>query len=132
MPVTAKLSQKFYQRLGDDIATELVEWFNAVDATYRSDVRAIADAQSARIDAQMGQMRAELRQEIGALGADLRQEIAGQGAGLRQEIGELRTEMRAGFAASDGKLEGLKAELLRWMFLFWVGTMGTVLALLKL
>ena len=125
MPVTAKLSQKFYQRLGDDIATELVEWFNAVDATYRSDVRAIADAQSARIDAQMGQMRAELRQEIGALGADLRQEIAGQGAELRREIGELRTETRAGFA-------DLKAELLRWMFLFWVGTMGTVLALLKL
>jgi len=29
-----------------------VEWFNAVDASYRSDVRAIADAQSARIDAQ--------------------------------------------------------------------------------
>ena len=109
-----------------------MEWFNAVDATYRSDVRAIADAQSARIDAQMGQMRAELRQEIGALGAELRQEIAGQGAELRQEIGELRAEMRAGFAASDGKLEGLKAELLRWMFLFWVGTMGTVLALLKL
>jgi len=125
MPVTAKLSQKFYQRLGDDIATELVEWFNAVDATYRSDVRAIADAQSARIDAQMGQMRAELRQEIAGQGAELRQEIAGQGAQLRQEIGELRTEMRAGFA-------DLKAELLRWMFLFWVGTMGTVLALLKL
>ena len=114
MPVTAKLSQKFYQRLGDDVASELVEWFNAVDATYRSDVRAIADAQSARIDAQMGQMRAELRQEI-----------VGQGAELRQEIGELRTETRAGFA-------DLKAELLRWMFLFWVGTMGTVLALLKL
>ena len=114
MPVTAKLSQKFYQRLGDDVASELVEWFNAVDATYRSDVRAIADAQSARIDAQMGQMRAELRQEI-----------VGQGAELRQEIGELRTETRAGFA-------DLKAELLRWMFLFWVGTMGTVLAILKL
>ena len=125
MPVTAKLSQRFYQRLGDEIATELVEWFNAVDATYRSDVRAIADAQSARIDAQMGQLRAELRQEIGGLGAE-----------LRQEIGELRTEMRAGFARVDerldGRMEGLKAELLRWMFLFWVGTMGTVLALLKL
>jgi hypothetical protein len=58
-----------------------VEWFNAVDATYRSDVRAIADAQSARIDAQMGQIR---------------------------------------------------AELLRWMFLFWVGTVGAILAMTKL
>ena len=37
MPVTARLSQKFYERLGEDIATELVDWFNAVDATYRAD-----------------------------------------------------------------------------------------------
>ena len=176
MPVTAKLSQKFYQRFGDDITTELVEWFNAVDASYRSDVRAIADAQSARIDAQMGQMRAELRQEIGGLGSELRQEIgdvrsglrqeiaalgaelrveiaalgaelrveiAALGAELRVEIGELRAEMRTGFAAvndrflsaearTDAKLEGLKAELLRWMFLFWVGTVGAILAMTKL
>jgi hypothetical protein len=41
-------------------------------------------------------------------------------------------EMRAGFAASDGKLEGRKAEILRWMFLCWVGSLGTVLAILKL
>jgi hypothetical protein len=131
----------------------------------RSDVRAIADAQSARIDAQMGQMRAELRQEIGGLGSELRQEIgdvrsglrqeiaalgaelrveiAALGAELRVEIAELRAEMRTGFAAvndrflsaesrTDAKLEGLKAELLRWMFLFWVGTVGAILAMTKL
>ncbi|OGU34556.1 MAG: hypothetical protein A3K13_12215 [Gemmatimonadetes bacterium RIFCSPLOWO2_12_FULL_68_9] len=39
MPVTAKLSRKFYETFGDEIATELVEWFNAVDATYRSELR---------------------------------------------------------------------------------------------
>jgi len=37
VPVTAKLSRKFYEKLGDDVANELVEWFNLVDATYRSD-----------------------------------------------------------------------------------------------
>ena len=125
MPVTAKLSQKFSQRLGDDVATALVEWFNAVDATYRSDIRAIADAQSARIDAQMGQLRAELREEIGGVRAELRQDLA-----------EVRSEMRAGFAAADAKvdakMEGLKSELLRWMFLFWVGSVGSVLLLTKL
>ena len=29
IPVTAKLSRKFYERLGDEIATELVDWFHA-------------------------------------------------------------------------------------------------------
>ena len=39
MPVTAKLSKKFYDTLGEDIANELVDWFNQVDATYRSELR---------------------------------------------------------------------------------------------
>ena len=28
MPVTARLSRKFYETFGDEIANELVEWFN--------------------------------------------------------------------------------------------------------
>jgi len=32
----------------------------------------------------------------------------------------------------DARLSELKSELLCWMFLFWVGTMGAVLAILKL
>ena len=35
MPVTARLSRAFYDRLGEDIAGELVAWFNDVDATSR-------------------------------------------------------------------------------------------------
>jgi len=122
MPVTAKLSKKFYQRLGDEIATELLEWFNAVDATYRSEVRETADAQSARIDAQMGQLRAELRQGLAEQEARLRVEIAGVRAEMRQEIGGLRGDVRTGLA-------DLKSELLRWMFLFWAGAVGSALLL---
>ena len=28
MPVTAKLSRKFYEKFGDELTNELVEWFN--------------------------------------------------------------------------------------------------------
>ncbi len=35
MPVTARLSKKFYDTLGEDLATELVDWFNQVDAAGR-------------------------------------------------------------------------------------------------
>ena len=51
--------------------------------------------------------------------------------------------MEAGFARPDAKLEqrigevrtGLRAvetRLIRWMLLFWVGTLGTLIALVKL
>jgi hypothetical protein len=45
MPVTAKLSRLFYQRFGEQIANELVDWFNAVDATYRADLRELPQEQ---------------------------------------------------------------------------------------
>jgi hypothetical protein len=37
MPVPARLSKLLYERLGEQVANELVEWFNQVDATYRAD-----------------------------------------------------------------------------------------------
>ena len=92
MPVTARLSRKFYEKFGDDITNELVEWFNAVDATYRTELREINELNFARFDAKVDQRIAEL------------------GAVLA------RAETR----------------LIRWMFLFWVGTLGTLVALLKL
>jgi hypothetical protein len=53
MPITAKLSRKFYDKLGDDIANELVEWFNQVDATYRADLRELNELNFARFDAKL-------------------------------------------------------------------------------
>jgi hypothetical protein len=37
MPVTARLSKQFYDRLGEAVTNELVDWFNQVDAAYKFD-----------------------------------------------------------------------------------------------
>ena len=95
MPVTAKFSEKFYSRLGHDVADELVDWFNKVDATYHADLRELNELNFARFDAKLEQRIAELRSEI------------------RQELAQLETR------------------LIRWMFLFWIGTVGTLIALLR-
>lgn len=96
MPVTARLSRKFYEKFGDDVANELVEWFNQVDATYRSELRELFEIHFGRLDAKLGQGIADLRAEF------------------ETGIGHVETR------------------LIRWLFLFWVGTLGTVIALLKL
>jgi hypothetical protein len=59
VPVTAKLSKRFYDRLGEEIDNELVDWFNQVDATYRSDLREISDLNFARFDAKVEQRFAQ-------------------------------------------------------------------------
>jgi hypothetical protein len=140
VPVTAKLSRKFYEKFGDDVANELVAWFNQVDATYRLEFRDLFDTNFARFDAKLEQriaeLRAELRQEIAELRAELRQEIA-------EVRSELQSEFRTGLAGLEGRmlarmgvLEGrfgtLEGHLVRWMFLFWAANLGTSIALIAL
>ena len=50
--------------MGQDVANELVEWFNAVDATYRADLRELNELNFARFDAKLEQRLAQLRTEI--------------------------------------------------------------------
>jgi hypothetical protein len=55
MPVTAKLSKAFYDRFGEQIVGELVDWFNQVDARYKSDLRELNELNFARFDAKLQQ-----------------------------------------------------------------------------
>jgi len=66
MPITAKLSRKVYERLGDEVVNAIVDWFNQVDATYRADLREINDLNFARFDAKVGERLAELEARIDA------------------------------------------------------------------
>ena len=114
MPVTAKLSRKFYDKFGDEITNELVEWFNQVDATYRGDLRDLNELNFARFDAKLEQRMAELE-------ARLDRRISGVEAKLDQMKSDLRTE-----------LAELGTRLTRWSFAFWATALGVLVALLKL
>jgi ribosomal protein L29 len=115
VPVTARLSLRFYEVLGEDIANELVDWFNAVDLTYRTDLRELNELNFARFDAKLEQRLAELR-------AEFRTELHTELHQVRGEIAGLRAELRTGLYDGNTALEGVRVELLRWMFGFWVTT----------
>jgi hypothetical protein len=112
MPVTARLSKLFYERLGEQIANELVDRLNAVDATYRADLRELNEQNFARFDAKLEQRIAELRAEF------------------RAEIGMLRGEMRIDMQALRSEMHvamhTLKVDLIKWMFALWAVSIITV------
>ena len=101
MPVTAKLSRKSYERLGDDVAAELVDWFNAVDLTYQTQLREMNDLNWERfkshLDSTLTATRAELRGEF------------------RSGFAELRAEFH-------NELGTMRHDLLKWMFIYWTGS----------
>jgi hypothetical protein len=43
------------EKFGQDATNELVNWFNAVDATYRTELRELNEMNFARFDAKMGE-----------------------------------------------------------------------------
>ena len=96
VPVTVRFSSKFYERFGDEVAGELVDWCNAVDETYRNQWKEMNDSFWERLrdhlDSKLGETRSELRSDMSTM------------------RGELRTEMA-----------NMRADLLKWMFLFWAG-----------
>ena len=82
VPVTARLSRKFYEQLGDDVADELVDWFNAVDATYKSELK---------------------------------------------ESNELNWERFK--ATLHAEIASLRADLMKWMFIYWSGTVAAIIGM---
>jgi len=133
MPVTAKLSRKFYETFGDDVVNELVEWLNQVDATYRLELRELNELNFARFDAKLEQRIAELR-------ADLRTEFERRftalDAKLERRFAESRAEFKEGQALLEGRLLARislsEARLVRWMFVFWAASVATSIALIQL
>ena len=72
MPITAELSRKVYEALGDEVTNELVEWFNAVDLTYRSELREINELSWNRFEVKLNEGLAGLRAELRGEHAGLR------------------------------------------------------------
>ncbi len=129
----------------------LVDWFNAVDATYRADLRELNELNFARFDAKLEQRLATLDATWGGrwtqLDAKLEQRLAELDATwggrwtqldakLEQRLAELDATWGGRWTQLDAKLEQRLAELrvelvkelagvksgLKWMLAFWAPT----------
>ena len=71
------------------------------------------------------------------LGARLRSRPRGDAGGVRHTKGEVLavpgdvTAVRDEVTALRSRIEVLESRLIRWMFVFWIGRLGALVALLK-
>ena len=122
MPVTARLSKRFYDVFGEEIATELVDWFNRVDETYRADLRELNELNFGRFDAKLEQRLAESdtswESRLAALEIRWEHRLAALDAKWDRSVAELRVE-----------IQRTRADLVKWIFAFWaptaLGVLGT-------
>ena len=111
MPLTSRLLHRLSETLGDDATNDLLAWLDDGNAMNRAVVRDMADAYFARFDSRLEQRLAE---------SDGRFERR-----LAETAAQLRVEMA-----------GQRADLIKWMFVFWIGTIvplaGLIIALDRL
>ncbi|HWP38721.1 MAG TPA: hypothetical protein VNL18_14340 [Gemmatimonadales bacterium] len=74
----------------------------------------------ARLDTRLVEFRAELKHEI-----------AGVRSELKQDLAAVRSELKQDIAGLGVKVAGVQSELIKWTFVFWLGTIGIVMLLLR-
>ena len=76
-------------------------------------------------------LRSEMHDEIGKLRAEVHQEIAK----VWNEIGRLRAEMTEKIEKLRSEMHSMKADIIKWMFVFWVSQtlmiIGVIFALMR-
>ena len=144
MPVTARLSKLFYDRFGDEVVDELVNWLNSVDATYRSDLRELNEVNFARFDAKMEQRFAEqdakLEKRFAEQDAKFEKRFAEQDMKFEKRFTELEARFESSIKALDAKVDRVAGELrvtierglkeqTRWMVVIWTSLLIPIIGL---
>ena len=139
MPVTARLSKLFYDRFGDEVVGELVDWLNSADTDYRAALREHNEANFVRFDARLEQRLAEQGAGFERRLAAIEQRLAGfeQRLGRIEErldqfesrLSALERTVDRGAAAQREFIERSLKEQTRWMFVAWGSLMIPIIGL---
>ncbi len=118
-------------QLGAEATGGLVELFNRAQREWNEQVLNLA---AERFERRLVEETSKLRVEMARGFAEVRQEMAGLRADLRQEIAGVRVELREDNAAQGATLRqemaAQRVDLIKWMFVFWIGQVGVMAALL--
>lgn len=102
------------EKLGAEGADSLIELINKADGDAKEDVLVFVEEKFER----------RLTEEISKVNEQISKEIAG--------VNEHISKEDAGLNASFTKLiSEVKADMIKWMFIFWVGQIGVILGILS-
>ncbi|SHK30422.1 LA_3696 family protein [Rhodothermus profundi] len=105
-----------------------------------SEVKSMLEEQTREVESKLGQQIAEveskLEKRIVEVESKLEKQIAEVESKLEKQIAEVESKLGQRIAEVESKFEvrlaQLRADLIRWMFIFWAGQIGVLVALFAL
>ena len=120
-------------KLGDDGAEALVEFFNEAQEA-NSPKEEIIEIVEEKFERRLSEELGKLRVEMAEMKSELRNEMAEMKAELRNEMAEMKSELRGEMADMkselNNKMGSMRADIIKWMFVFWVGQIGVMIGIL--
>lgn len=108
------------EKLGEEGTDALVALINeAGENNKKSVIEVVEERFERRLSEEMGKLRVELSGEMNQMRVELSGEMSQMRVELSGETGKLRAEMH-----------DLRANLIQWMFLFWIGQIGVLTGIL--
>lgn len=135
MPVTEiEIYEALKDKIGEDSAKTLLEF---IDLRVEKEVERKKDIlvtkqDIAGLEVKIEQSRLATKQDMAELRSEMKEDIAQLRSEMKQDIAELRSEMKQDIAQLEVKIERVRADLIRWMFIFWAGQIGALIAILAL
>ncbi len=129
----AFVEEKFERRLTEEFARLRSEDLVYLDKRITEEIAGVKGEIAGLRSELLGEI-ASLRSELLGENANLRSELREENANLRSELREenanLRSELRGEIADLRTQMADYRADLIRWMFIFWVGQLGAILAII--
>jgi gas vesicle protein len=107
------------EKLGEDGADALVSLINEANNQAKGDVLTFVEEKFER----------RLSEEIAKVNERITTEVAKLQDTITREIAKVNERITGVEARLDVGTARLKAELIRWMFIFWIGQVGVVLGI---
>lgn len=118
-------------KLGEDGVNELVELINSAHTDQRNEILTFVEEkferhlseEFAKLETKISNTKAALENRMSEIEAGLKSQISENKAGFESQISETK-------GALESKISETKAELIKWMFIFWVGQVGVLIGIL--
>ena len=121
MPVSARLSRSLAQTLGEEAAADMVDWMQRVDA-HQVELRELNTISFARFET-------ALEKRFADMDVRLEKRFADMDARIERRFGDMDVRLEKRLAAIERQIEATRADLMKWMLVFWIGAVGSIAAL---
>jgi len=130
MPVLT-VEKSLLEKLGDDGVDSLVRLINdSRDEQKRDIVEFVGERFERRLSEEIGGLELRLTEKMSNLETRLTEKIEAGDKELADRINNVDKRLSEKFSMLDVKISQSNANMIKWMFIFWVGQVGVILGML--